>query len=110
MYIFCTYSDSPLLLVCTNPSKLKYEKSICKDISSKIQPALCLILRQAAARHESLTSQNLAKKARWREEAEREKEAALALSDKAQWGNNPGVHSKALMALNSEPVMCHSLL
>lgn len=50
--------------------------------------ATCLIMvyrgKQAVGRHESLTSQNMAKKARWREELQREKEAALALSAKAQ--------------------------
>lgn len=40
---------------------------------------------QAAGRHESLTSVNMEKKARWKEELQREKEAALALSEKAQW-------------------------
>lgn len=39
---------------------------------------------QAAGRHESLTGQNMEKKARWREELQREKEAAVTLSDKAQ--------------------------
>nr|XP_033964949.1 protein FAM162B isoform X2 [Pseudochaenichthys georgianus] len=40
--------------------------------------------KRAAGRHESLTSQNMEKKARWREELQREKEAAVALSEKAQ--------------------------
>ncbi|KAF3836556.1 hypothetical protein F7725_029114 [Dissostichus mawsoni] len=42
----------------------------------------CLIT--AAGRNESLTVQNMEKKARWREEMQREKEAALALTEKAQ--------------------------
>lgn len=41
-------------------------------------------MTQAAGRHESLTSVNMEKKARWKEEVQREKEAALALSEKAQ--------------------------
>lgn len=45
----------------------------------------CLIMvvtgKQAAKRHESLTSMNLEKKARWREEMQREKEA---IAEKAQ--------------------------
>lgn len=45
----------------------------------------CLVMvvlgKQAAKRHESLTSMNLEKKARWREELQREKEA---LAEKAQ--------------------------
>ncbi|XP_041670478.1 protein FAM162B [Cheilinus undulatus] len=48
----------------------------------------CLLMvflgKRAASRHESLTGQNMEKKARWREEVQREKEAALALSQKAQ--------------------------
>ncbi|KAK1885222.1 Protein FAM162B [Dissostichus eleginoides] len=48
----------------------------------------CLITvilgKRAAGRNESLTVQNMEKKARWREEMQREKEAALALSEKAQ--------------------------
>ncbi|KAJ4925072.1 hypothetical protein JOQ06_017810 [Pogonophryne albipinna] len=48
----------------------------------------CLITvilgKRAAGRNESLTVQNLEKKARWREEIQREKEAAVALSEKAQ--------------------------
>ncbi|XP_037612754.1 protein FAM162B isoform X2 [Sebastes umbrosus] len=48
----------------------------------------CLITvfmgKRAAGRHESLTGQNMEKKARWREELQREKEAAVALSAKAQ--------------------------
>ncbi|XP_034006224.1 protein FAM162B isoform X2 [Trematomus bernacchii] len=40
--------------------------------------------KRAAARNETLTAQNMEKKARWREEMQREKEAALALSEKAQ--------------------------
>lgn len=39
---------------------------------------------QAAGRNESLTGQNMEKKAKWREEAQKEREAALALSEKAQ--------------------------
>lgn len=39
---------------------------------------------QAAGRHESLTGQNMEKKARWKEELQREKEAAVTLSEKAQ--------------------------
>lgn len=49
----------------------------------------CLLMvflgKRAAGRHESLTGQNMEKKARWREEMQREKEAALALAaEKAQ--------------------------
>ncbi|XP_044031699.1 protein FAM162B [Siniperca chuatsi] len=48
----------------------------------------CLLMvflgKRAAGRHESLTSQNMEKKARWREELQKEKEAAVALADKAQ--------------------------
>ncbi|CAJ1082136.1 protein FAM162B-like [Xyrichtys novacula] len=48
----------------------------------------CMVMvflgKQAASRHESLTGQNMEKKARWRQEVQREKEAALALSEKAQ--------------------------
>lgn len=40
--------------------------------------------KRAAGRNESLTGQNMEKKARWREELQREKEAAIALSEKAQ--------------------------
>ncbi|XP_067291531.1 protein FAM162B [Pseudorasbora parva] len=41
--------------------------------------------KQAVSRHENLTSRNMEKKARWREEALKEKEAeAAALSEKAQ--------------------------
>ncbi len=40
---------------------------------------------QAAGRHDNLTSRNMEKKARWREEAQREKEEATALAAKAQW-------------------------
>ncbi|XP_034056364.1 protein FAM162B [Gymnodraco acuticeps] len=48
----------------------------------------CLITvilgKRAAGRNESLTVQNMEKKARWREEVQREKEAAVAMSEKAQ--------------------------
>lgn len=50
--------------------------------------AACLLMvflgKRAAGRNESLTGQNMEKKARWREELQKEKEAALALSQKAQ--------------------------
>jgi len=48
----------------------------------------CLLMvvlgKRAAGRHESLTGQNMEKKAKWREELQREREAAAALSGKAQ--------------------------
>ncbi|XP_056155089.1 protein FAM162B [Lampris incognitus] len=50
----------------------------------------CLLMvflgKRAAGRHESLTSQNMEKKARWREEMQREREAAAAaaMSEKPQ--------------------------
>lgn len=48
----------------------------------------CLVMvllgKRAAARQESLTGQNMEKKARWREEMQREREAAIALSQKPQ--------------------------
>lgn len=48
----------------------------------------CLVMvflgKKAAGRHESLTAQNMERKARWREEARKEREAAAALSEKAQ--------------------------
>ncbi|KAA0704745.1 Protein FAM162B [Triplophysa tibetana] len=40
--------------------------------------------KQAAGRNENLTSQNMEKKARWREEAQREKEEAAVIAGKAQ--------------------------
>ncbi|XP_026056256.1 protein FAM162B isoform X2 [Carassius auratus] len=40
--------------------------------------------KKAAGRHDNLTSRNMEKKARWREEAQREKEEAIALAEKAQ--------------------------
>lgn len=50
--------------------------------------AACMLMvflgKRAAGRHESLTGQNMEKKARWREELQREREAAAALSEKAQ--------------------------
>lgn len=50
--------------------------------------AACLLMiflgKQAADRNESLTNQNMEKKARWREEVQREREAKLAMSEKAQ--------------------------
>ncbi|KAG1954197.1 protein FAM162B [Pimephales promelas] len=39
--------------------------------------------KQAVSRHDNLTSRNMEKKARWREEAQKEKEAT-ALAEKAQ--------------------------
>uniref|UniRef100_A0A671W5V8 Family with sequence similarity 162 member A n=1 Tax=Sparus aurata TaxID=8175 RepID=A0A671W5V8_SPAAU len=50
----------------------------------------CLVMvimgKRAAGRHESLTKQNMEKKARWREELERDKleKEAVTLSEKAQ--------------------------
>lgn len=48
----------------------------------------CLLMiflgKQAAGRNESLTNQNMEKKARWREEVQREREAKMAMSEKAQ--------------------------
>ncbi|XP_071769878.1 protein FAM162B isoform X2 [Centroberyx gerrardi] len=48
----------------------------------------CLVMvflgKRAAGRHESLTGQNMEKKARWKEELQREREAAAAMSEKAQ--------------------------
>lgn len=46
---------------------------------------MCLTVWQAAGRHESLTGQNMEKKARWKEELQKEKEEAVVLSEKAQW-------------------------
>ncbi|XP_060677044.1 protein FAM162B-like [Hemiscyllium ocellatum] len=47
--------------------------------------AACFVMiasgKQAAERHESLASWNRAKKAKWKEEAEREQTAALAITD-----------------------------
>lgn len=43
-----------------------------------------MLFWQAAGRNESLTNQNMEKKARWREEVQRETEAKLAMSEKAQ--------------------------
>ncbi|XP_029955546.1 protein FAM162B [Salarias fasciatus] len=40
--------------------------------------------KRAARRNESLTSHNMEKKARWREEVQRERENALALAEKPQ--------------------------
>lgn len=45
---------------------------------------MVLLGKQAAGRHESLTGQNMEKKAKWREELQKEKDAALALSSKTQ--------------------------
>lgn len=57
----------------------------CKyHVEHQILSVICLILSQAVGRHESLTGQNMEKKARWREEVQKEREAALALSEKAQ--------------------------
>ena len=60
--------------------------SICKKILSRQSQGFALffvlflfVCFQAAERHESLTSWNLAKKAKWREEA------ALAAQAKAKW-------------------------
>ncbi|KAG7487272.1 hypothetical protein MATL_G00021460 [Megalops atlanticus] len=41
--------------------------------------AMVILGKRAAGRHESLTSLNMEKKARWREEAQREREAAIAM-------------------------------
>ncbi|XP_068437643.1 protein FAM162B [Clinocottus analis] len=43
-----------------------------------------LLGKKAVSRHESLTNQNMEKKTKWREELQRDKEAAIALSEKAQ--------------------------
>ncbi|KAI7792744.1 protein FAM162B [Triplophysa rosa] len=40
--------------------------------------------KQSAGRHENLTSQNMEKKARWREEAQKEREEAAVNAGKAQ--------------------------
>ncbi|XP_035512019.1 protein FAM162B isoform X2 [Morone saxatilis] len=45
---------------------------------------MILMGKRAARRHESLTGQNMEKKARWREEVIKERDAALTLSEKAQ--------------------------
>ncbi|XP_026093935.1 protein FAM162B-like [Carassius auratus] len=48
----------------------------------------CLVMsvtgKRAASRNDNLTNRNMEKKARWREEAQKEKEAAIALAEKAQ--------------------------
>ncbi|KAM9337726.1 protein FAM162B [Symphorus nematophorus] len=48
----------------------------------------CLLMviqgKRAVSRHESLTGQNMEKKARWKEELQKEREAALTLSQKTQ--------------------------
>ncbi|KAK2870052.1 hypothetical protein QQF64_021994 [Cirrhinus molitorella] len=46
--------------------------------------AMAVSGKQAAGRNENLTTWNMEKKARWREEAQKEKEAASALAEKAQ--------------------------
>lgn len=43
-----------------------------------------VLVLQAARRHESLAGQNMERKAKWKEEGEKEKDAAVALSQKAQ--------------------------
>lgn len=40
--------------------------------------------KRAVGRHESLTGQNMEKKAKWREELQKERDASLSLSEKAQ--------------------------
>ncbi|KAM8823396.1 protein FAM162B [Spinachia spinachia] len=49
--------------------------------------AACLVMvilgKRAVGRNESLTSQNMEKKAKWKEELQREKEAVAVLSEKA---------------------------
>ncbi|XP_034415730.1 protein FAM162B [Cyclopterus lumpus] len=65
----------------------KVRVKACYVIMATIIGACLLMVfqgKKAVGRHESLTSQNLEKKARWREELQREKEAAIALSEKAQ--------------------------
>lgn len=42
------------------------------------------VFLQALARNETLTALNIEKKARWREEYQKPRESAIALSDKAQ--------------------------
>ncbi|XP_063339902.1 protein FAM162B [Pelmatolapia mariae] len=48
----------------------------------------CMIMvflgKRALARHETLTALNIEKKARWREEHQKQSESVIALSDKAQ--------------------------
>ncbi|KAI2649008.1 protein FAM162B-like [Labeo rohita] len=48
----------------------------------------CLVMavsgKKAASRNENLTTWNMEKKARWREEAQKEKEANITLAEKAQ--------------------------
>ncbi|KAM7369887.1 hypothetical protein PAMP_011176 [Pampus punctatissimus] len=50
--------------------------------------AACMLMvflgKRAAARNESLTNQNMEKKARWREELQKDREVAVSLSEKAQ--------------------------
>uniref|UniRef100_A0A8C2HIW8 Family with sequence similarity 162 member A n=1 Tax=Cyprinus carpio TaxID=7962 RepID=A0A8C2HIW8_CYPCA len=48
----------------------------------------CLVMavsgKKAASRNDNLTTRNMEKKARWREEAQKEKEVATAFAEKAQ--------------------------
>lgn len=59
--------------------------TFCYQYLDVFQTSDLMFASQAAGRHESLTSINMEKKAKWREEARREREAAAALADKAQW-------------------------
>lgn len=70
-----------------NPSTLLYLYIMWRIRHFQLLPAICLVVSQAAGRHESLTKQNMEKKARWREELERDKleREAVTLSEKAQW-------------------------
>ncbi|XP_037133396.1 protein FAM162B isoform X1 [Syngnathus acus] len=45
---------------------------------------MVLLGKQAAGRNESLTGQNMERKAKWKEELQREQESTIALPDKAQ--------------------------
>lgn len=57
---------------------------MCKSTLKKNLICFVSFLWQAVGRHESLIGQNMEKKAQWKEELMKEKEAAITLSEKAQ--------------------------
>ncbi|XP_061876677.1 protein FAM162B [Entelurus aequoreus] len=65
----------------------KFRVKVCYlMIAATIGGCVLMVItsKRAVARHESLADQNLKQKAKWREDLQREQDAAAALSDKAQ--------------------------
>lgn len=76
----------------------------------QILPVLYPILSQAAGRHESLTGQNMEKKAKWKDDLQKDGDSTIVLSEKAQWLRKTNPYSTMSFSSNIGPIVFLFLL